>query len=99
MELLLTQLSAESWDAQATVIKEAAERGGFIDRDSVYALSGYEKRERGRYEVVLAAPFDLQDHREGTVARTGKGSLHGCGEPAVATMVGRTRSGREYTLA
>ena len=52
-----------------------------------------------RYRVVSAVPFDAKRHRAGSVGRSGLCSLHGCGEPAVATMVGRTSSGREWVLA
>jgi len=46
-----------------------------------------------------AKPYDARDHREGRVGRSGLCSRHGCGEPAVATMVGRDRGGRDSTLA
>jgi hypothetical protein len=53
----------------------------------------------GRYHVVDAKPYNARDHREGSIGRSGLCSLHGCGEAAVATMVGRDRGGRDVTLA
>jgi hypothetical protein len=161
---LLTRLVAEGWEAQAAVIREAGLRGGFVDRDSVYELGGFDESRTlrnftgpiariatdlrgegllissavdllradyppgddagrasgfrvptqlipilqqvamntptsGRYHVVDAKPYDARDHREGSVGRSGLCSLHGCGDPAIATMVGRDRGGRDSTLA
>ena len=52
-----------------------------------------------RYEVLAAKPYDPMSHREGSVGRDGKCSLHGCGETAVATMTGQDRGGRSVMLA
>jgi hypothetical protein len=52
-----------------------------------------------RYKVLDAGPYDPLAHREGSVGRSGKCSLHGCGEAAVATMTGQDRSGGSVVLA
>ena len=52
-----------------------------------------------RYYVVSVKPYDPRDHAQGTVGRDGRCGLHRCGEPAVATLVGRDRNGGHVTLA
>jgi hypothetical protein len=52
-----------------------------------------------RYEILDARPYDPLAHREGSVGRNGKCSLHGCGEAAVATMRAQDRSGGSVVLA
>jgi predicted nucleic acid-binding protein len=52
-----------------------------------------------RYKVLDARPYDPLAHREGSVGRSGKCALHGCGEAAVATMTGEDRSGGNVVLS
>lgn len=52
-----------------------------------------------RYKVLNAEKFDARNHRKGTVGHDGKCSLHGCGEPAVATMTCSDSGGSSVVLA
>ena len=51
------------------------------------------------YIVVDAKPYDPGAHRPGTVGHDGNCGLHGCGEPAVATIVGEDKYGGHIELA
>jgi PIN domain-containing protein len=64
---LLETLAEEGWD-QAEVIRTAAERGGIVDRDTVYELCGYndDRMLRGFTRPSARITADLQ--RRGLVA-------------------------------
>ena len=62
-------------------------------------LSGCDTERMPRYIVDDARAFDSMLHGAATLGRKGLFSLHGCGEPAVATMTAHTGSGRPVTLA
>ncbi|MGH8574550.1 MAG: PIN-like domain-containing protein, partial [Gammaproteobacteria bacterium] len=58
---LLERLEAEGWE-HAMVIREAAARGGRIDRDDIYALCGYDddRMLRGFTRPAARTTRDLQ---------------------------------------
>lgn len=52
-----------------------------------------------RYLVVAAQPYDADDYVPGTASHEGHCGLHGCGEPAVATLIGADNRGGRVKFA
>ncbi len=61
---LLARLSSEGWDVQEQTIRVAALRGGFVERDVVYALGGYDKERslRGFTRPVNRVTREFREH-------------------------------------
>lgn len=61
---LLSRLSAEGWSAQEQAIRMAGIRDGFVDRDIVYALGGYDQGRslRGFTRPVSRIAREFREH-------------------------------------